>query len=94
MRLFIALSVRDYPLTKIRIATLVVACLAPYIQAARSSDLPLKTRHSHERVIDRSRQGDIDPIAKEILFQQFFEWMKKRTDHDQGIPQLRSSFTQ
>ena len=69
---------------KIRIAALVAACLASYIQAVRSADLPIKTRDSQESGTDRVR---LSPIEKEILFQEFLEWLTKR---DQVI--LRSSF--
>jgi hypothetical protein len=72
---------------KIRIAALIAACLTPDIQTARSADLPLKARKAHELVTHRSRQSQIDLITKEILFQEFLEWLKKR---DQVI--LRSSF--
>ena len=72
---------------KIRMAALVAACLAPDIHTARSADLPLKAKKAHELVTDRSRQSKIDQITKEILFQEFLEWLRKR---DQVI--LRSSF--
>jgi hypothetical protein len=84
--LFGAFQRRKSQLTKIRIAALVAACLTSYIQAARAADLPIKTRNSHESATDRVR---LSPIAKEILFEEFLEWLKKR---DQVI--LRSSFLQ
>jgi hypothetical protein len=80
-----------HPLTKIRIAAFIVAGLAPDIQTAHPADLPLKPKHSPELVIDRSPQRGMTPAAKEILFQQFLEWLKKRADHDQGIVLLRPS---
>jgi hypothetical protein len=71
---------------KIRIAALVAACLTSNIQAACSADLPVKARNSHEAGTDRVR---LSPTEKEILFQKFLEWLKKR---DQVV--LRSSFLQ
>ena len=72
---------------KIRIAALVVVCLTLGIQTARSADLPLKARKPHQLAVERGRQSQIDLITKEILFQEFLEWLKRR---DQVI--LRSSF--
>jgi hypothetical protein len=87
-------SIRRPPLKKIRIAALVVASFAPDMQSAHPADLPLKPKHSHH--LD-GRQRDINPIEKEILFQQFLEWLKKRTDHDLCRPEcgwkLRSTIS-
>jgi hypothetical protein len=81
-------------LKKIGIAVLVVASFAPKIQSAHPADLPLKPKHSHQ---SDSRQREINRVEKEILFQQFLEWLKKQTDHDQCRPEcgwrLRSTIS-
>jgi hypothetical protein len=59
------------------------------IQIVRPADLPLKIKH--KLVIDQKRKGNLGPIEKEILFQQFVEWVKNRADHDQDVPLLRPS---
>jgi hypothetical protein len=48
------------------------------IQAASAADLPLKPRYSHEQVTDQGRPRDSNSTAKEPLFQQFLEWLKKQ----------------
>jgi len=59
------------------------------IQTVRSADLPVKIKH--KLVIDQNREGNLGPIEKEILFQQFLEWLKNRADHNQDVPLLRPS---
>jgi hypothetical protein len=71
-------------LTKIRIAALIGMGLLPGIQTVHPADLPLKTKHEN-------RERNIGPIEKEILFQQFLEWLQNRRDHNQAVP-LRGSF--
>jgi hypothetical protein len=61
-----------------RISALVVAGLTADIQAASAADLPLKPRYSHEQVTDQGRPRDSNSTAKEPLFQQFLEWLKKQ----------------
>jgi hypothetical protein len=57
-----------------RISALVVAGLTADIQAASAANLPLKPRYSHEQITDQQRNS----TAKEPLFQQFLEWLKKQ----------------
>jgi hypothetical protein len=71
-------------LNKINIAVLVVLSVAIDIQAARPADLSLRPQQSHKRVIHRPR--NIGPSEKEILFQQFREWLKNRTNLQQDVP--------
>jgi hypothetical protein len=76
----ITISMRGpIPLKNITVAAFVVASLASDIQSAYPADLSVKPKFS--RQLD-NRQRSIDPIEKEILFQQFLEWLKKRSDHD------------
>lgn len=76
-------------MTNIRIAALIVTSLFQGIQTVHSADLPLKTKH--ERLVAPNREPNIGPIDKEILFQQFLEWLQNRSDHNQAVP-LRGSF--
>jgi hypothetical protein len=70
---------------RINIAVLVVLCLAIDIQAARPADLSLRPKHSHKRAID-GQQRKMAPAEKELLFQQYQEWLQNRTDLQQDIP--------
>jgi hypothetical protein len=86
----LGLNERTYPLTRIRLAALIVMGLLQGIQTVHPADLPLKTKH--EQAVAPNRERNIGPIEKEILFQQFLEWLQNRRDQNQAVP-LRGSFT-
>ena len=61
-----------------RVAALVTAALISDMQAASTADLLLRPRYAREQASDHKQQRDSNPIAKELLFQEFLEWLKKR----------------
>ncbi len=69
-------------MARMRIAVL-SAVLVAGIQAASAADLALKPRPVHEGVGDHRRPREIqrdirNPAAREFLFQEFLEWLKRR----------------
>ena len=43
-----------------------------------AADLPLRLNHSREQVSHRSHPRNTNPPAKELLFREFLDWLKKR----------------
>jgi hypothetical protein len=48
------------------------------IEPASSADLPLRPNHSREQVILRNHPRNSDRPAKELLFREFLDWLRKR----------------
>jgi hypothetical protein len=74
-----------------RIAVLTVAYLAACLEGTRASELPFKPKHSHPQITHHRQHGQTTssvtlprqqrqttPSAREKLFKEFLEWLKKR----------------
>ena len=60
------------------IAALIAAGFTVGIQAAAAADLPLRSRPSLVQAAHQGQQRNSNPIEKEVLFQEFLEWLKKK----------------
>jgi hypothetical protein len=65
-------------MARLGIAALVAAGLTAEIEPASSADLPLRPNHSREQDTNRSHQRHTNRPAKELLFREFLDWLKKR----------------
>jgi hypothetical protein len=52
--------------------------LLAVIKPASSADLPLRPNHSREQVTIRNHPRNTSRPAKELLFREFLDWLKKR----------------
>ena len=59
------------------VAALIVAGFTVGTQAA-AADLPLRSRPSLVQAADQARPRNGNPVEKEVLFQEFLEWLKKK----------------